>query len=354
MEQHLPVTAITDGDVTTQLGRFPVSVPSVVRLLTDERLTVQLPVVPEIEISKKGVVLAQFLEDQAAPTFVSPPALKETLPPPSQDRDNDSDISACPPVAALLAAIYATPISLEAGSNLGVSFEKAQLEEVDLVLRDQTVSIAQSGMGCIGIAGCVWNCAYYNVDYLSYLFDDNFDFGDTICDLATGTGVVGLGYVLLNSMTKNIQTHIVFTDKMLTSCFYDNIDTMKCLLESSQVENRTTVCSVEFDWLAVKIPEEMARHFTTILCSDVIYEPVVSRALLCVLKRLSFDRMFLVYKRRNDLKERFFFEELILFCDVKLAIVPIREDGDTTEFPFINIRKEDAAGMCIVLVTPKK
>jgi hypothetical protein len=77
MEQHLGITAIVDGDVTTQLGRFPVSVPSVERLLTDERLTVQLPVVPEIEISKKGVVLAQFLEDQAAPAFVSPPALKE-------------------------------------------------------------------------------------------------------------------------------------------------------------------------------------------------------------------------------------------------------------------------------------
>lgn len=253
--------------------------------------------------------------------------------------------------AAVVAAIYSAVISLEVGGNLGVSFEKARLEEVDVRLGNLTVPIAQSGMGCMGIAGCVWDCAYFNIDYLAHLCDSGFDFGNVICDLATGTGVVGMAYTLLNKAHKNVQTHIVFTDKSLTSCYYDNIETMTDILESG--ENRTTTCSVEYDWLDREYPDEMQRHFSTILCSDVIYEPAATEALLVLLRRVSFDRMFLVYKRRNDLKEKFFFEELVQFCDISLAVPPVNDLSSDIDFPLRNISNSEAVGMCVVLITPR-
>ena len=283
----------------------------------------------------------------AGTSFCGVPSVTRTPPmtsPVPREGEEDS--------AAAVAAIYAAEISLEVGGNLGVSFDKARLEEVDVWLGEQTVSIAQSGMGCMGIAGCVWDCAYFNIDYLMYLCGSGFDFGGVVCDLATGTGVVGIAYTLLNKAHKNVQTHIVFTDKSLTSCYYDNVETMTQLLDGG--ENRTTSCSVEYDWLDSEYPEEMRRHFSTIFCSDVIYEPAATRALLMLLRRVSFDRMFLVYKRRNDAKEKFFFEEIVQFCDISLAVSPVNNLSSNIDFPLRNISKQEAVGMCIVLIAPKK
>lgn len=252
-------------------------------------------------------------------------------------------------------AIYALPPSTDAGSNLGVSFERSQLEEIEIIAGAHAFVVMQSGMGCMGIAGCVWNCAYYCVDYLSHLFHDKFDFGDMICDLATGTGVVGSAYILLNMSSVRAQTTVVFTDKTLTSSFYDNIDEVRDVLKQSDKGTQTSIKCVEFDWLDTALPEEMSTHFTTILCSDAVYLPAVSRALLSLLRRVSFDRMILAYKRRSDSKEKFFFEELETFCTVSLVAA-----GDPcticciAEFPLINICKADTTGMYILLIEPKQ
>lgn len=261
---------------------------------------------------------------------------------------------------SVVSAIYAAPISCEAGSNLGVCFNRALLEEVQVTIGDKVFNIAQSGMGCLGIAGCVWNCAYYTIDYLSHLFETNFDFGDTVCDLATGTGIVGMAYAILNKMNRNVNTHITFTDRTLTSTFFDNIDCMRseaCL----DPQSKLTFKSIEYDWLDSDMPPDLLRHFTTIFCSDVIYEPLVSGALLGLMKRLSFDRMVLTYKRRNDSKERFFFETLIFSFDICLAVPPITEDdalcGITATdiaFPLVNIRQGEVVAMYIIVITPKK
>jgi hypothetical protein len=243
--------------------------------------------------------------------------------------------------------IYDTLAHVRLGQNLGINYVRSLKDQLDIRICDDVISISQSSQSDLGITGVVWDCGLYMVDYLVHSFRNGSDFGDTILEIGCGTGIVGISYLALcMQMTNNrvlVQPqNFTFTDKIISAAFTNNLQTIM----DRQSDGRIQVTCIEYDWFNYNnIPEHLTgKNYSTIFCSDILYESKLYDSLLILLKSLTFERLILTFKRRHDEKERPFLEELEKYY--KLTLV------DANSFPLVNIDIKDIIYLYIIIIEP--
>jgi predicted nicotinamide N-methyase len=231
--------------------------------------------------------------------------------------------------------------SSELGQRLGISYMRTLQEEVVVSVNKNEIKIAQSSMGLMAISNVVWDCGLYLVDVLVYQYSSKH--GDTssitssqvlgrTLELGCGTGVAGIAALLLGS------ERVLFSDINSAHCLNDNLEQLDTTLVA-----KTSYLS--HDWNEQLVPSEFTDStWDTLLCSDVLYEEKNHSALLGLLRKLRFRRMFLAYKRRHDEPERVFFESLSQWCAIRVV--------DPLSIPLRNIGQSALGGLFVVLVEP--
>jgi hypothetical protein len=235
--------------------------------------------------------------------------------------------------------LFAEPVGAAPGQRLGVNFMRAQEETLNVLLdKDQRVmSLQQSQMGAIGLSCVIWDAGLFMVDFLSALGNPL----GTVLDLGCGVGISGLAALEFGA------SKVVFTDVVQSSLVLENIETVN--------EGKNSSAKfVAYDWSHDSPPKEILMSesidgfdvpWETILCSDVIYDDNARGPLLKLLRNISFQRMFLAYKRRHDEPERAFLDELATWC--QLSVV------DAALVPLLNIPDASLAGLHIIVAIPK-
>ena len=249
-------------------------------------------------------------------------------------------------------ALFADVATPEPGQRLGISFTKAQLDEVEVRVGDKVLSLAQSSMGLTAISSCVWDCGLALVDYLQSSTGEAL--GLTM-DIGCGTGVAGLAAVLLGAK------FVCFTDtssaEPLLSANLKQLQTQLSLSNDDDDGGGGGASPpwefIEHDWVKGNSSDFLSRcsryapeQWDTLLLSDVLYEQASHAALMALLRSLRFGRALLAYKRRHDAPERAFLLELESWCE--LAVVPV------TDFTFINAtRAQLNSGLYIIVARPR-
>lgn len=264
------------------------------------------------------------------------------------------------------ATIFETPLVSGLGKRLGVPFTRAQLQEIYVHIpsvttkkSDRILTVEQSGMGILDISTVVWDCGLLMVDYLvsrrkraaggspcTYTTSSvsNTSLG-TCLDLGCGTGVVGLAALYLGA------DKCVFGDKSITPCLYANIQQLP-----TDLYDRAEI--VEFNWMDDSAPLSLTNvpetafirasaasiHWTTILCSDVLYEQSSHDCFIGLIKKLKFEELILAYKRRHDARERQVIESLEKAFDVMLV--------EPSTFMLKNLEKDDTVGLYLLKISP--
>lgn len=85
-------------------------------------------------------------------------------------------------------------------------------------------------------------------------------------------------------------------------------------------------------------------HWTTVFCSDVLYEQSLCNCFLRLVRKLKFDELILGYKRRKDSEERRVIESLEHLYDVKLI--------EPSSFELKNLQKDDTVGLYLLRISP--
>jgi len=105
---------------------------------------------------------------------------------------------------------------------------------------------------------------------------------------------------------------------------------------------------VEYNWDSPAVPDELSQHFDTVLCSDVLYDEKFHAGLLRCLKKLTFTRCLLSYKRRHDIPEQKFFLDLIAQGGFSVSAV------NSADVTLVNIsRTSMLSGLHIFIITRK-
>jgi hypothetical protein len=255
---------------------------------------------------------------------------------------------------------------------LGVPFKRAQQGEICVNIplgnergdSDYVLLLEQSEMGILGISTVVWDSGLLMVDYLisrkerqiiqssspsssSMPSASNSSLG-TCLDLGCGTGVVGIAALLLGA------DKCVFSDKSITPCLRANVLQLP-------IDLWEKVDVVEYDWNNEIIPSsltctpdsssfpyafETTFRWTTILCSDILYEQFLHDCLTRLISRLKFHELILGYKRRQDHEEKKVIESLEAMFDVELI--------EPSSFELRNVQVNDTAGLYILVISPLK
>ena len=253
----------------------------------------------------------------------------------------------------VLDVIFCDSTLPEPGQRLGISFVKAQQEEIEIVVKEKVLVLAQSSMGLTAISSCVWDCGLALVDYLQSQSQGieqlgrtmNMMTGHTCLDIGCGTGVVGIAALALGA------EFVCFTD---TSSAEGGLTTNLKLLEAQlfpSLSLNKAAAFIEFDWVTGSLPDFQSRCnqfvgedrcWDTLLLSDVLYEQASHAALMRLLRSLSFRQAYLAYKRRHDDPESRFLRELEEWCE--LSIVPF------SEFTLVNVtRAQMTSGLYIIV-----
>lgn len=258
------------------------------------------------------------------------------------------------------------------GQRLGVPYTRTLLPQIEVTVKNNSIGINepeiiridQDGMGMIAISGVIWDCGLYLADFLcsshivshidtSYFEDEKsvIENLNTVClesvlDIGCGTGICG---VVAGKLGAKL---VVFTDAVFTDAFEANLDMMLQQSKSHVEKNGPqSFHGVKWTWSKDandEIPliithgckengellSQSALCWSTVLCSDVLYEKSNLPALQLLLKRLSFYKMILAYKKRHDEAEQAFFEELSTWCHI--FIVP-KESIEPINLPTRNV-----------------
>jgi SAM-dependent methyltransferase len=249
--------------------------------------------------------------------------------------------------------LYAEEVTCELGQRLGVSYTKAQQDEIEIHINDEVVSILQSSLGVVAISGVVWDAGLLIVDFLVWISSNHISYniiGDTdsrfysryfsepvvlgkVLDLGCGTGVAGIAACKLRASS------VIFSDYRCTC--EDNI--------ASYIDG-INARFVEYDWTRPLIDElklvdvdgrQEVLTWDTVLCSDVVYENKLLGPLFERLSELAYRRLIITYKRRHDEQEREFFEKLSSICDL-CVLKP-------ENFPLVNLPITSTQGLYVVL-----
>ena len=132
----------------------------------------------------------------------------------------------------------------------------------------------------------------------------------------------------------------MLTDLAITDCLESNVNELPA-------EYRNKCDLLAYNWAETEVPSVLlGKNWDCIICSDILYEEKSHDLLLGLLKKLTFKKLFLSYKRRNDEAELHFFENLELLFSVT--------EIDPATFPRINLCDEViAAGLHLLVVTMK-
>jgi len=237
----------------------------------------------------------------------------------------------------------------EPGQRLGISFVKAQLEEVEIVVKEKVLVLAQSSMGLTAISSCVWDCGLALVDHLQSQPPHGVDQLGRTMDIGCGTGVVGIAALALGA------EFVCFTD---TSSAEGQLTTNLKLLQAQlfpSLSLEKAAAFIEFDWVTGSLPDFLSRCsqfagedrcWDTLLLSDVLYEQASHAALMRLLRSLSFRQAYLAYKRRHDEPESKFLRELEEWCE--LSIVPFSESS------LVNVTRAQMTSGLYIIVFRKK
>ena len=237
----------------------------------------------------------------------------------------------------------------EPGQRLGISFVKAQLEEVEIVVKEKVLVLAQSSMGLTAISSCVWDCGLALVDHLQSQQPHGVDQLGRTMDIGCGTGVVGIAALALGA------EFVCFTD---TSSAEGQLTTNLKLLQAQlfpSLSLEKAAAFIEFDWVTGSLPDFQSRCsqfvgedrcWDTLLLSDVLYEQASHAALMRLLRSLSFRQAYLAYKRRHDEPESNFLRELEEWCE--LSIVPFSESS------LVNVTRAQMTSGLYIIVFRKK
>jgi predicted nicotinamide N-methyase len=228
------------------------------------------------------------------------------------------------------------------GQRLGVSYLQSTMEHVELNVGSHSLKLFQSSMGLMAISGVVWDAGFCLTDYL--ICNPKLTAATNILDVGCGTGVCGLGALLLGAST------VTFTDMVMPPSLDENLSQLP-----EDIRSRATF--VAHDWSAEKICSELIRPIVSdgilsdaiswdiVLCSDLLYDRIAHEPLLRVLRQISFKKTIFGYKRRTDSSEIEFFRALCQFCDIRVI-----EPGS---FKLHNLSVSATSGLFIVIATPK-
>jgi hypothetical protein len=233
--------------------------------------------------------------------------------------------------------IYSLDLDAAPGQMLGISFVRSQQENLSVCVNNAIIQFEQFNGGIIGISGVVWDCGLFLVDYIVFLFCNDHNFGSSTLDIGCGTGIVGIAFLeLVRNKVQNL--NMIFTDKILSDIFKGNLS--GCV---SQYDPQKLNCTtIPYDWLE-KTPDILLdTHYSTIFCSDILYEPKVHSSLIHLFKLLHFDTIIISYKRRKDREEKYFFEQLSLEFDLCLI--------SPGSFPLVNLSISETKGLYIITV----
>lgn len=211
------------------------------------------------------------------------------------------------------------------------------------------------------------NSKYNNKNNInnSIILNDNnilssFKLGRTL-DLGCGTGIAGIMSILLNS-----SNYVLFSDMYKMDCFDDNLNSLlynqdnkydfvkytwneeyipdeflsKCVNTVNNIDshnnnkNNNNIVDDDDDKNinnkdyinnnSNNINNKNEYHddnnniWDTIICSDLLYEEKYHHVFLSVLKRLTFTRAILAYKKRHHEPELLFFEQLSINFSIEV------------------------------------
>ncbi len=201
-------------------------------------------------------------------------------------------------------SIFGSVSEVAVGQRLGISYIRSQQEELTIRVGKSLISINQSSMGLTAISGVVWDAALFLIDYLCSEASCRDALGGKYLDLGCGTGVVGIAACVLGA------DEVVFSDAFEeSSLLQDNIDKLPESLKS-----RTRFIRHKWD---DSLPLALTLEWDTIICSDLFYDEHALPHLLKTIQELRFGRIIIGYKKRHDSPERYFFECLSAFVDLK-------------------------------------
>ena len=240
--------------------------------------------------------------------------------------------------------LFGTTPNVVIGQRLGISYVRSQQEQLTINVREQVITVSQSTMGLTAIPGVVWDAALLMIDYLVYEYRQERQlFLNKVLDLGCGTGVIGIAACLLGA------NYVLFSDGYSSSSILE-----ENIASSLPEELQSKTKFVSHKWENEELPSELLRNngifklcsdpaensvygcnvsessdhlarqlsvWDTIICSDLFYDEKMLPPLLSTLRKLSFRRLLIGYKKRHDEPEEKFFMALSEWCS--LSIVPI-------------------------------
>jgi predicted nicotinamide N-methyase len=264
--------------------------------------------------------------------------------------------------------IFREDLDAGLGNRLGVSYIRAQQEHVELNINgDKLFVLNQSSIGLMAISGVVWDAGLLLVDFIA----EKRQQMRNVLDLGCGTGVCGIGALLLgahfvvlsdkieppsleenlSSLAEGLRDRIKFIAQSWESETYDEhlLRSITMIPEAASDDTQHTKnngVAIDVNTKASVISEELSEpmHWDIVLCSDLLYEEKAHAALLRLLRQISFKEAIFSYKRRHDVPEQLFFRELSTFC--KLAV----ELPSSIELK--NLSKSSTTGLYIVIAEP--
>lgn len=258
------------------------------------------------------------------------------------------------------------------GNRLGIVYTRSLLESIPIVLRIQKqcssgedavverieLFLQQDCMGLLAISGVIWDAGLLLVDFLVdyQLCPSKYLSSPTCCpaismdkclDLGCGTGVVGITCSLLGAQ------EVILTDMNALSCLQQNLEPFLSTninggdisLFATGSHTNESVLFVAYNWEQELLPTQLSCEFSTILCSDVLYEERYHAGLMRLLRRLQFQTLILSYKRRHDEPERNFLVELSSWCS--LCVV------DSSIVQLTNCASQLLPGLYLIIASPK-
>jgi hypothetical protein len=214
----------------------------------------------------------------------------------------------------------------------------------DIQLEEHHITLFQDGQGVMAISGVVWDCGLLCVDFLGHIATTVADQSllcllpfSTVLDVGCGTGVCGISALYLGADL------VTFTDMRMCDALENNMD----LLPDSLKEKSRFI---PYAWDLSEIPYDIVspsnEPWDCLLCSDLLYESKSHDHLLRLLRSINFRVAIFAYKKRHDVPEEVFFEQLEQFASLSTV--------DLNQITLRNLAPKSIQGTGIYLVIARK
>ncbi len=216
---------------------------------------------------------------------------------------------------------------------------------VENISSEHVVTLYQDGHGVMGISGVIWDCGLLCTDFLGNLATcvNNevlcLSPLDTFLDLGCGTGVCGISALHLGA------ERVTFTDARICDALENNLDNLPEFFKP-----KSNFISFSWDAKMISEIESPARHirgeWDCVICSDLLYDNKSHADLLNVLASIKFRIAIFSYKKRHDIPEENFFEQLEVFTNLYVV--------NFDKLKLFNLPRESTTGSGLYLVIAKK